>query len=55
MTLQAIKPVTAEELLAMGDNVGRCELIQGEIIEITPAGCEHGGIEVEILTNCGLS
>lgn len=47
MTLQATKPITADELLAMGD-LGRCELIKGEIIRMAPAGFEHGGVEGDI-------
>jgi len=34
---------TAEQLLAMGD-IGRCELIDGEVIQMAPAGAQHGGI-----------
>lgn len=37
------KIITADELFAMGD-IGRCELIQGEIIHMAPAGAEHGDI-----------
>src|SRR4051812_24414815 len=47
MTTQATKPVTEEELFAMGD-IGRCELVHGEIIHMAPAGAEHGGIVGEI-------
>ena len=35
--------ITAEELLAMGD-IGRCELIYGELVMMSPAGAEHGVI-----------
>ena len=42
-------PVTGEELLAMGD-IGRSELIEGEIIQIAPTGDEHGYIESNIDT-----
>jgi Uma2 family endonuclease len=35
--------ITAEELFQM-PNLGRCELIDGEIITMVPAGSEHGGI-----------
>ena len=41
MTLAATKPITADELLAMGD-IGRCELIYGEIAVRQPAGALHG-------------
>jgi Uma2 family endonuclease len=41
------RPITAEQLLAMGD-IGRCELINGEIIHMAPAGAEHGGVAAEI-------
>jgi Uma2 family endonuclease len=41
------RPITAEELFAMGD-IGRCELVNGEIIRMTPAGAEHGGVAMEI-------
>src|ERR1700722_16234745 len=34
------KLITAEELLAMGD-IGRCELIHGEVIKMSPSGFEH--------------
>ena len=37
------QPITAEELLAMGD-IGRCELVRGEIIMMSPAGADHGEI-----------
>ena len=36
--------ITGEELLAMGD-IGPCELIDGEIIPMSPAGGLHGWIE----------
>ncbi len=35
------KPITADELFAMGD-IGRCELIHGELVMMSPAGAEHG-------------
>lgn len=37
------KLITAEELLAMGD-IGRCELIAGEVVKLSPTGYEHGRI-----------
>jgi Uma2 family endonuclease len=39
------KEVTAEELLEMGD-IGRCELIYGELVMMSPAGAEHGEIAI---------
>jgi Uma2 family endonuclease len=41
------KPITAEELLKMRD-VGRCELIHGELIMMSPAGAEHGVVALRI-------
>ena len=41
MTVRATKPIIAEELFAMG-NIGRCELINREIVPVSPAGAEHG-------------
>jgi len=41
MTIAANKLVTADELRAMGD-IGRCELIYGELVVMSPAGAEHG-------------
>ena len=43
----AEKPITADELLAMGD-IGRCELIYGELIMMSPAGAEHGVVALRI-------
>lgn len=52
MTTTSTKLVTAEELLAMGD-IGRCELIDGEIIHMAPAGAEHGNIAARLLVRIG--
>lgn len=41
------KPITGEELLAMGD-MGPCELIDGRIVAIHPSGFEHGTIEINL-------
>ncbi|HZK81778.1 MAG TPA: Uma2 family endonuclease [Humisphaera sp.] len=41
------KPITAEELFEMGD-IGRCELVRGEIVHRAPAGAEHGDVAGEI-------
>ena len=39
---------TAEQLLAAGD-VGPCELVRGELIEMIPPGGEHGRIVTELV------
>lgn len=51
MTVMTAPPkidlITGEELLAMGD-IGRCELIEGTIVTLTPAGEKHGTIEITL-------
>jgi Uma2 family endonuclease len=47
MTAISIKRITAAELLKMGD-IGRCELIYGELVMISPAGFDHGEIALRI-------
>lgn len=47
MSTTATKPITAEELLNMGD-IGRCELIYGELVMMSPAGFGHGEIALRI-------
>jgi Uma2 family endonuclease len=41
MSTATERSVTADELLSMGD-IGRCELIYGELVMMSPAGAEHG-------------
>jgi Uma2 family endonuclease len=41
------KLITADELLAMGD-IGRCELIYGELVMMSPAGFTHGEVASRI-------
>ncbi len=38
------KLISGEELLAMGD-IGRCELVEGKIIMLSPTGSRHGSVE----------
>lgn len=40
-------PITADELFAMGD-IGRCELIYGELVMMSPAGPQHGAVSARI-------
>jgi Uma2 family endonuclease len=47
MSSVAAKLVSARELLRMGD-IGRCELIYGELVMMSPAGAEHGVVAVRI-------
>jgi Uma2 family endonuclease len=47
MTAAASKLITADELLRMGD-IGRCELIYGELIMMSPAGAEHGVVAIRL-------
>ncbi|MFQ5676691.1 MAG: Uma2 family endonuclease, partial [bacterium] len=42
------KIITGEELLEMGD-IGPCELIEGRIVPMSPAGAKHGRIEVKLV------
>lgn len=39
--------ITADDLLALGD-VGRCALIYGELVTMSPAGAEHGLVALRI-------
>lgn len=39
--------MTAEELLALGD-IGRCELVEGELLRLSPGGFEHGTVAMQI-------
>lgn len=41
------KLITADELLAMGD-IGRCELIYGELRMMSPAGAAHGLVTMRL-------
>lgn len=43
-----VHAITAEDLLAFSRNGGRCELIRGEVQEMSPAGSEHGVVAMRI-------
>jgi Uma2 family endonuclease len=44
----ATKAITADELFSMGD-IGRCELLYGELVMMSPAGAEHGVVAVRFV------
>jgi Uma2 family endonuclease len=46
------KLITAEELWAMGD-IGRCELIYGELIMMSPASANHGVVAARFVRLLG--
>ena len=56
MTTQPVqtptKPVTGEQLLAMGD-IGPCELIDGVIVSMGPTGGKHGYLESRLAVRLG--
>jgi Uma2 family endonuclease len=47
MTTTAQQIVTAEQLLQTS-GLGRCELVRGELIMMTPAGFDHGSIVANV-------
>jgi len=46
-TVSSQKLMTAEELFARSSQLGRCELIEGELVKMSPAGGEHGDLAFE--------
>lgn len=47
MTTTSEKLMTADELLKLGD-IGRCELIYGELRMMSPAGASHGVVALRL-------
>lgn len=43
-----LQQVTAEDLLAMPDDGVRRELVNGELIEMTPTGQQHGRVAIRV-------
>lgn len=41
-------PITTAEELLKAQNIGRCELVRGELRMMVPPGFEHGGIALRI-------
>jgi Uma2 family endonuclease len=52
VTIPEERPITGDELLAMGD-VGPCELIDGRIVPMTPTGGKHAQIEFKLAYQLG--
>jgi Uma2 family endonuclease len=46
-SITAASITTAEQLLSAGD-IGRCELVRGQLIMMSPAGANHGYIAVNV-------
>ena len=44
------KPLVTADYLLRTPDLGRCELVCGELIQMTPAGYEHGSIIINIST-----
>jgi Uma2 family endonuclease len=44
--------LTADDLLALGD-IGRCELIRGELVMMSPASANHGVVAARLLLLIG--
>jgi len=47
-TVSSQKLMTAEELFARSSQLGRCELIEGELVKMSPTGESHAGLAGEI-------
>lgn len=52
MTITTNNLITADELLKLGD-IGRCELIYGELRMMSPAGAPHGVVAARIAQHLG--
>lgn len=48
LTPPATRLLTAEDLWAMPEQGGHCELVKGERIEMPPAGFEHGTVTFDL-------
>ena len=44
-------PLTAEAMFAMASTLGRAELLEGELIRMSPAGFEHGSKSGNFFSN----
>ena len=46
--MTAVDQITTAEQLLKAPGLGRCELLRGELIMMSPAGCEHGRVVVRL-------
>ncbi len=46
--------MTADELVAMGDQFGRMDLIEGALHHMAPAGGRHGRVGAKFIMGLGL-
>lgn len=53
LTPPATRLLTAEDLWAMPEHGGHCELVKGELIEMPPAGAEHGATAFDLGVHLG--
>src|SRR5260221_12138037 len=49
-----VGPMTADELLALGDRGRGCELVDGVLVRIAPTGFTHGDIVWELGSTLGV-
>jgi len=42
------QPITAQELWRRRSELGQCELIHGEVVQMTPTGLRHGTVEARL-------
>ena len=51
--MATIQQVTTAEQLLQTPGLARCELLRGELVMMTPAGSEHGGIAANVAVALG--
>ena len=48
LRMTAVDQISTAEQLLKAPGLGRCELLRGELIMMSPAGCEHGRIVMRL-------
>ena len=48
LRMSAVDQITTAEQLLKAPGLGRCELLRGELIMMSPAGCEHGRVVMRL-------